>query len=55
MISKEHHYVINLGIASNLYIRIDPVYHGSIIMREFRGIWALPSPEILEPTIHDEF
>ena len=60
MISKGHHYVINIGIASNFYIKIDPVYlgscpRGSIIMPEFRGILAFPSPYILKPTIHGEF
>ena len=29
MISKGHHYMINLGIASNFYINIDPAYPGS--------------------------
>ena len=48
MISKGYHYVINLGIVSNLYISIDPVHPGpcareSIVTGELRGIWVLPS------------
>ena len=31
MISKGYHYVINLGIVSNFYISIDPVYRGSLV------------------------
>ena len=43
LFSKVYHYVINLGIASNIYISIDPVYpgscaRGSIIVGELRGI-----------------
>ena len=30
MISKGHHCVINLGIASNFYISVDPIYPGSL-------------------------
>ena len=30
MINKGYHYVINLGIVSNFYISIDPVYPGSL-------------------------
>ena len=29
MISKGYHYVISIGIASNLYISVNPVYPGS--------------------------
>ena len=29
MISKGYHFVINLGIVSNFYISVDPVYPGS--------------------------
>ena len=49
MISKGYDCVINLGIANNFHISIDPVYpgsyaRGSIIVNELRGIWAVPSP-----------
>ena len=50
MIITGQHYVVNLGIVSNLYISIDPFYpgscdRGSILVGESRGIWVL----------HDEF
>ena len=43
MISRGYRYVINLGIVSKFYIRIDPVYpgsfaRGSIIAGELREI-----------------
>ena len=49
MISKGYHYMINLGIASNIYISIGPVYPGScaqisIVVSELRETWAVPSP-----------
>ena len=49
MISKEYHCMINLGIACNFYVSIDPVYPGScarrsIVVTESRGIWVPPSP-----------
>ena len=49
MISKEHHYAINLGIACYFYISKDPVYcrscaRRSIVAGKLRGIWVLPSP-----------
>ena len=48
MISKGYHYVINLGVGSNVYISIDPVYpvscaRGSIAVGELRGICFPPS------------
>ena len=48
MISRGNHCVINLGIACNFYISIDPVYpescaRRSIIAGEHRGICVLPS------------
>ena len=41
--------VMNLGIARNFYISIDPDYprscaRRSIVAVELRGIWVLPSP-----------
>ena len=46
MISKGYHYVINLGIACNFYISMDPVYPRScarryIIESELREIWDI--------------
>ena len=43
MISKGYHYVINLGIACNFYMSIDPDYpvpcaRRSIVVGELRGI-----------------
>ena len=60
IISKEYHYVINLGIACNFSISIDPVYSISCARRstvaiELRVIWVLPSPCILQSIIRDEF
>ena len=63
MISKRYHYVINLGIACNVYISIDPVYPGScggrsIVAGEPSGIRRSqrnPSPWIHKSIIHDEF
>ena len=60
MISKGHHYLINIGIACNFLISIDPAYPGScsrrsIVASELRGIWILPSPWIIESIIHGEF
>ena len=54
------YYYIILSISSNFYIVIDPFYPvscatGSIIMVELRGIWILPSPQILESIMHDKF
>ena len=60
MINKRYHYVVNLVIASNFHIILDPVYpppcvRGSIMVGELREIWVLLSPQILEPIIHEEF
>ena len=49
MITKGYYYVIILGIASNFYLGIDPIYsgscaRGSVIVAELRGIWDLSSP-----------
>ena len=48
MISKGYHYVINLGIVSNFYVSMEPVYTGSsdggfIVVGELKGIWVLLS------------
>ena len=60
MISKGYHYVINLGIVSNFYISIDPIYPGSCaggfdVVGEIKGIWFFPSLYILEPILQDKF
>ena len=60
MISKRYHYVINLGIVSNFYISIDPIYPGSCargfdVVGEPKGIWFFLSPYILEPILQDKF
>ena len=44
MIINRYHYVINLGIASNFYIVIDPVYpgscaRGSVVVGKLRTIY----------------
>ena len=54
MISKGYHYVINLDIASNFHINIDPAYHGacargSIIVAELRGMGF---PLAIDPRAH---
>ena len=48
MISKGYRYVIILGIVSNFYISVDPVYpvssvRESTVADELRGIWILSS------------
>ena len=60
MIKKGYHHVIDLDIACNFYISIDPVYprccaRRSIAEGKLRGIWVLPSLQILQSIIHDEF
>ena len=44
MIINRYHYVINLDIASNFYIVIDPVYPGScarrsVVMSKLRAVY----------------
>ena len=58
MNSLGYHHVISLGILLQVKISIDLVYPGgcdrvSIVAGKFRRIWALPSPLIIEPIIHD--
>ena len=60
MISKGYAYVINLGIASNFYTSIGPVYpgsctRGSIIVSKISGTWVLPSPQIPELIVCNKF
>ena len=60
MVSLGYLYLINLGILRYFFTSIDPEYpgfcsRGSIVVSELAWIWVVPSPQIIEPIIYDEF
>ena len=60
MIRKGYHFVNYFGIVCNFVISTNLVNPGScargtIVGGELRDFWVLPSPQILQPIIHDEF
>ena len=54
MISKGYHYVINLGIVSNFYISIDPVYRRSLTKDLWQQVNAGESGSslLIDPQAH---